>query len=412
MRKKFASIITISFLLLIFTLPVFANNNNKIIVKLNGEILDFDVEPFLKNGISYVPMRKIVESLGGTVVWNEDRALVDVGRGNKKILIDTRTHEIYVDGSKLDLEDSFLIKDGRILLPLRLISESFGYKVAWQSKKTEEFMDLIHIYRNSAGGKLVNGNREVSIFMEEEEVLKNLGQPSRKDRAIDGGTWYIYNSSGDSYRDHIQLRIKDGRLVEIETNAETWVLDNIYKNGESSPVNINDELNKVYRDYGFTATIHKDYRGKNFLINLSELNLSKNYRNKVDLDHLEALENRFFDYTNVVRINSGIQALEKHEDLKKLAKEHSLDMASKSYFSHRDFKGQSFETRFFANTRMNKGGENIANCSYLPGQAVLALYNSEGHRNNILGDFKYLGVGVAVNIKDNYKTYYTQNFGQ
>lgn len=411
MRKKFASIITISFLLLIFTLPVFANNN-KIIVKLNGEILDFDVEPFLKNGISYVPMRKIVESLGGTVVWNEDRALVDVGRGNKKILIDTRTHEIYVDGSKLDLEDSFLIKDGRILLPLRLISESFGYKVAWQSKKTEEFMDLIHIYRNSAGGKLVNGNREVSIFMEEEEVLKNLGQPSRKDRAIDGGTWYIYNSSGDSYRDHIQLRIKDGRLVEIETNAETWVLDNIYKNGESSPVNINDELNKVYRDYGFTATIHKDYRGKNFLINLSELNLSKNYRNKVDLDHLEALENRFFDYTNVVRINSGIQALEKHEDLKKLAKEHSLDMASKSYFSHRDFKGQSFESRFFANTRMNKGGENIANCSYLPGQAVLALYNSEGHRNNILGDFKYLGVGVAVNIKDNYKTYYTQNFGQ
>ena len=34
--------------------------------------------------------------------------------------------------------------------------------------------------------------------------------------------------------------------------------------------------------------------------------------------------------------------------------------------------------------------------------------NSKGHRKNILGDYKYIGVGVVFG--GHYKIYYTQNF--
>lgn len=33
--------------------------------------------------------------------------------------------------------------------------------------------------------------------------------------------------------------------------------------------------------------------------------------------------------------------------------------------------------------------------------------NSQGHRKNILGNYKYIGVGVTFEVK--YKTYYTEN---
>ncbi|MDU2198224.1 MAG: CAP domain-containing protein, partial [Peptostreptococcaceae bacterium] len=53
-------------------------------------------------------------------------------------------------------------------------------------------------------------------------------------------------------------------------------------------------------------------------------------------------------------------------------------------------------------------GENIASGQFSAIYAHEALMNSKGHRKNILGNYKYIGVGV--DFGGTYKIYYTENF--
>ena len=53
-------------------------------------------------------------------------------------------------------------------------------------------------------------------------------------------------------------------------------------------------------------------------------------------------------------------------------------------------------------------GENIASGQFSSIFAHEALMNSPGHRKNILGNYKYIGVGVDFGGR--YKIYYTENF--
>ena len=54
-------------------LSLSANNvvlaDNSIAVRLDGEILSFDVQPQIINGRTMVPMRTIFEKLGAAVEW-------------------------------------------------------------------------------------------------------------------------------------------------------------------------------------------------------------------------------------------------------------------------------------------------------------------------------------------------------
>jgi hypothetical protein len=45
-------------------------NTDKIIIKINNNSIYFDVNPIIRNGRVLVPLRKIFESLGAKVTWN------------------------------------------------------------------------------------------------------------------------------------------------------------------------------------------------------------------------------------------------------------------------------------------------------------------------------------------------------
>ena len=60
------------------------------------------------------------------------------------------------------------------------------------------------------------------------------------------------------------------------------------------------------------------------------------------------------------------------------------------------------------NIKYNTAGENIAAGQTNSIFVHNTLMNSYGHRKNILGNYKYIGVGVVFGGK--YKTYYTENF--
>ena len=68
--KRVLSMILVVALTLSLCLPVVYAEDNSIKVLLNGEYVNFDVEPQLVNGRTMVPFRAIFEAMGATVEWN------------------------------------------------------------------------------------------------------------------------------------------------------------------------------------------------------------------------------------------------------------------------------------------------------------------------------------------------------
>ena len=84
-------------------------------------------------------------------------------------------------------------------------------------------------------------------------------------------------------------------------------------------------------------------------------------------------------------------------------------MMKENYFDHTNKNNESpFDRMKKENITYSGAGENIAAGQTSAIFAHEAWMNSQGHRKNILGDYKYIGVGVSFG--GYYSIYYTQNF--
>ncbi|MFZ5985876.1 MAG: copper amine oxidase N-terminal domain-containing protein [Bacillota bacterium] len=152
MKKKFLCLVVLSLLLLCLSQIVSAlglnpvnvmsyaaqnatksQNNNEIIVQLNGEKLVFDVKPYIKNGRTLVPFRGILEAFGAKVDWNGAEKSVYAHNSTTYIYLKIGDSFAYVNGRKITLDVLAEIKDGRTFLPLRFISENLGAHVDWDN---------------------------------------------------------------------------------------------------------------------------------------------------------------------------------------------------------------------------------------------------------------------------------------
>jgi hypothetical protein len=93
--------------------------------------MSFDVPPVLENGRVLVPLRHIIEVLGATVQWDGETQTITATRGNTVILLQVGNSMAYINGSAFSLDVPPEIIDGRTLVPLRFISETFGCNVNW-----------------------------------------------------------------------------------------------------------------------------------------------------------------------------------------------------------------------------------------------------------------------------------------
>jgi len=108
-----------------------------------------------------------------------------------------------------------------------------------------------------------------------------------------------------------------------------------------------------------------------------------------------AFEQRVFELVNTERTNRGLQALAWHDGLAAVARAHSVDMATRGFFSHTCPSGTlPWDRMRVAGLSFSRAAENIALWHSTPEGAVDAWMDSQGHRDNILHPgLRYLGVG-------------------
>lgn len=122
----------------------------------------------------------------------------------------------------------------------------------------------------------------------------------------------------------------------------------------------------------------------------------------------QGLTEDILKYTNQFRQSKGLPALVMRSDLNAIARRHSEDMASgRSGFSHEGYNQREAQAEKLINPFYGMA-ENVA---YGPrsGKEVVSLWqNSDGHRRNILGNYKWIGIGIASDRQG--VIYYTQIF--
>lgn len=108
--------------------------SQEITVLLNGEKLIFDVLPVIENGRTLVPMRKIFEALGATVYWNNDTRTATGVRDVTVVTISVDSRNFTKNGENILLDVPARLINSRTLVPVRVIAESFGLNVSWDSE--------------------------------------------------------------------------------------------------------------------------------------------------------------------------------------------------------------------------------------------------------------------------------------
>ncbi|MCD8089408.1 MAG: hypothetical protein LUD81_02085, partial [Clostridiales bacterium] len=192
---------------------------NSPVMSINGTEQAIDEEgttPVSVNERTLVPVRAVTEAIGGSAAWNnESREVILVYEDNEIILtIDSST--ALLNGSEILLDVSPVIINGRTMLPVRFIAESFGYDVEW-NRETSQI--------------IISGNTSESEPIEE-EVFENYARADNSNiliayyslidivdenaDAVSSATPYSYNT--ETAAEIIQSKV-GGELFKITSEA-------------------------------------------------------------------------------------------------------------------------------------------------------------------------------------------------
>lgn len=123
---------------------------NDVNYSINGEVKKMDAKPFIKNDRTLVPLRFIVEAIGGEVNWDNDNRLVTVNSKGKTIELPIDSKTIKIDGKDVNIDQAAIIKGDRTFVPIRFIAEN---------------LDMVVNY--------INDTREIEISSYEDKKLEN-----------------------------------------------------------------------------------------------------------------------------------------------------------------------------------------------------------------------------------------------
>ena len=135
-------------------------------ITLNGEKLNTDVAPIEIEGRVMVPVRVISEKLGASVDFNFETNEITITQNNNIIKLTLESKNVYINGSLKVLDVPAKEINNRTLVPVRFVSESLGLNVIWDDKTY-----TAHIMTNEYLAEL---ERQAQIMTD--KIIQNINQ--------------------------------------------------------------------------------------------------------------------------------------------------------------------------------------------------------------------------------------------
>lgn len=135
MKKILSTLAVISML----SVGSIANAAAPISIFVKDKEIQSTVAPILEEGRVLVPIRVIAESLGAKVTWEQKNNTVTIRKWSESVILTlgkkTATRDGKADESKMiTLDVSVKKENNRIYVPLRFLSQQYGYNVDWNGK--------------------------------------------------------------------------------------------------------------------------------------------------------------------------------------------------------------------------------------------------------------------------------------
>lgn len=155
--KKVIKSLVLAALLLILLPNIASATEAPIRIWMNGNYIQTDVEPFVENGRTLVPVRVISENLGYKVDWDNDTQTVSIlspaTQVSKllKLTIDNNiAHIVNPEFSDVPTQKTIDVApklvDARTFVPIRFIAEEFNVAVDWDAENSTVMIGDTTIY--------------------------------------------------------------------------------------------------------------------------------------------------------------------------------------------------------------------------------------------------------------------------
>ncbi len=130
---------TAGFIILMMMVSVFVSDaaSDSITITLDGKTVSTDADPIIVQDRTMVPVSAIVGALGGTSSWDQDSHTATFVKGGTTVKVTIGSTIMNVNGVKETIDVAPLLikvdnKGGaRTMVPVRFISQAFGYNVVW-----------------------------------------------------------------------------------------------------------------------------------------------------------------------------------------------------------------------------------------------------------------------------------------
>ena len=107
-------------------------------MQVNGMPVAMDAAPMIRNARTLLPIRALIEQLGGSVTWNAATKTATVKLGDHTVVLTVGKNVALVNGRSVHIDAGNPkvvpeIISGRTYLPLRFVAENLGLDLAWDA---------------------------------------------------------------------------------------------------------------------------------------------------------------------------------------------------------------------------------------------------------------------------------------
>ena len=214
----------LSFILIFQLLPNIGLAEQPIQIVYNGQTIESDVPPKLLNSRVLVPVRIISETLGYTVLWDARLSKVTILGEQVHINFILNQPFIWKNGVKSQLDVTPFAESGRSYLPIRAVAENLGADIEWDGESRSV------IITSGKSNVVVSGKDNI---VDEENGEENTGGSTEE-------------GTQGSTEDPTQVTPGDEQLV---TEVQSSQLLSIIQNGTSLLFEVEDpsKLPNIFR---------------------------------------------------------------------------------------------------------------------------------------------------------------------
>lgn len=208
-------------------------------VLVNKETLKTEFSPYIKDGRTFVPIREITEKLGANVKWNSKDKSIIITLNGDVINMQIDNPNVTVNGKKISLDEAqapqlALYKSPRretkTMVPLRFISETFGYEVNWNNEKVRA--EISTVSSKSITEETKKKNSEIKTSSK-----NNKNSTDNKKSNVKSVS--IFDSN------YFQSNVEKTETNNIKSQINNGNEDKIF---EEADLDLKDKKNKVIKD--------------------------------------------------------------------------------------------------------------------------------------------------------------------